>query len=101
MEIEELNRLLQTGKNYLCLGHANLGSYSCFEIATEAIDDQGQGFCKEHAAYAKGELPNEMVCYRCREIVWGEDDVGTWGPADPDCTRCNGTGIDPVCRSNA
>lgn len=84
----------------LCLGHANLGTYSCMAEATESIDDHGEGFCYEHAEYARSALPNEMVCYRCRYLVRSpmQPDSFIWSEPLLECTRCSGTGIDPVCR---
>lgn len=73
----------------LCAGHATLGAYSCF--ATVDGDDDGIGFCKDHANFIKFTLADSMRCFKCNQFIDGR-------PSDPDCSRCEGSGIDPACK---
>lgn len=100
MTFDELKMALAEGKK-LCLGHACIAAYSCFEIATEALDEDGNGYCSAHAAYIREVMGTGSIYPKCIVIVWEEQTtggkVGHWKCGNPDCKRCAGTGIDPIC----
>lgn len=103
--------------DHLCLGHASIGAYSCFEEAVEALDSEGDGYCKIHAQFIL-ENVGPSICPKCCVLAECEEDdvdiqpvrssspkavlsdlkgkVYKWKCADPECVRCKGSGIDPI-----
>ena len=79
----------------LCLGHASIGAYSCFQQPLEGIDEDGDGYCGPHADFIRTEtetMGEPSICTKCAHMVWDEKHrVGHWEPED-DCTRCGGSG---------
>lgn len=74
----------------LCLGHATIGAYSCFEKSTEGIDTDGDGYCEVHAAFIH--RAGGYMCTKCAHLVWDEGSgKGHWA-FNPQCIRCGGSG---------
>ncbi len=82
---------------HLCLGHASIGAYSCFEEALEGIDSEGDGYCANHAAFIREE--GNVICTKCAHIVWDDKEhhVGHW-ESENDCIRCKGSGKEELIK---